>query len=436
MMNTEAKSNLLNKSEDDDHDSIADQSNHESAELIGCNVDLLSKIFLGLPAKSILRFISVSKLWQSLLTHPRFSPLFDKLFNSSGLYYHELHVSFDVENPTTPPFCTLDFYHTNGIRIVQSCNGLLLCRCDKDAYKYEYEYVNESSGNYYVFNPTTKKFALIPLVIGSPSAKTLIRFMGLAYHPTECVHYKLVCILRTGHTERGRQGFNEHGDRMYDIQIYYSHTGKWKKLKDQTFTPSNYTKFRYGVFWNGAFHWAPSCPNPMYLSLDDEQIQELCLPSPLPVRGGRYGCYRVDMPLYFGESRGHLHLVEYSHENKPSSLNVYEMLRDHAGWFIKYQLDFHELFATYPNMTRTRRVFENNEFRVLDVVRGEEEKDTFVVVKVLNNIKRYNILDKSFQLLCDIPNNIEEVEGCFSKAFSEMFHPFVGHRYIEKIGPV
>ncbi|XP_071738791.1 F-box protein At5g07610-like [Rutidosis leptorrhynchoides] len=429
MMNTEAKFNLVNKSvaDDDDHDSIADHSNHESAELIGSNADLLIKIFVGLPVKSIVRFKSVSKQWLSLLTHPRFTLMFDKLFNSSALYYHELHASFDVTNSTTPPFRTLDFYpDTIGIRIVQSCNGLLLCRCDKDVYEYEYE----GSGNYYVFNPTTKKFALIPPVIGSPDAETLIRFMGLAYHPTECVHYKLVCILRAGYSVLD-QGYDEAWNKIYNIQIYLSHTGKWKKL-NQTFTPLDDTLFRYGVYWNGAFYWAPTCPNPMYLRLDAEQLQELPLPSTLPVR---YAFY-VKRPLYFGESRGHLHLVDTSDEKNPSSLNVYEMLRDRSGWFIKYQLDFHQLYATYPNMTHTYRSFygDKYEFRVLDVVRGEEEDDTFMVVKVVDNIKRYNILDKSFQHLRDIPNNIEEVEGCCSKAFSKTFHPFVGHRYIEKIG--
>ncbi|XP_071738822.1 F-box protein At5g07610-like [Rutidosis leptorrhynchoides] len=444
-MNTEAKFKMeeshdgvtYTKESDVEHgnedDSITHHSNNQSAELIGSNVDLLTKILVSLPAKSILRFKSVSKQWLSILTHPRFIPLFHKLFNSSGLYYHELHVSFDVENPTTPPFRTLDFYpDTNGIRIVQSCNGLLLCCCDKNEYEFEYEV----RGNYYVFNPTTKKFSLIPPVIESPDAEELIRFMGLPYHPIECVNYKLVCILRAGYTPHG-QGFNEDtGGRMYNIQIYLSDTGKWKKL-NQTFTPYWYTEFKYGVYWNGAFHWAPSCRNPMYLRLDAEQLQELPLPSPLPVTDGCYG-YPVNRSLYFGESRGHLHLVEYSHENNPSSMNVYEMWRDHSGWFIKYQLDFHQLFDTYPNITHTRLVYDNNEFRVLDVVRGEEEEeDTFILVKVLDNIMRYNIHDKSFQHLCKIPkyNIVQETEGCFSKAFGKTFHPFVGHRYIEKIGP-
>ncbi|XP_071738776.1 F-box protein At5g07610-like [Rutidosis leptorrhynchoides] len=436
MTNREAKFNLLNNSVADDdhsHNSIADHSNYQSAELIGYNVDLLTKIFVCLPGKSILRFKAVSKPWLSLLTHllthdPRFSLLFDKLLISSGLYYRELNVSYDVTNPTTPPFRSLDFSpDTSGIRIVQSCNGLLLCRCDGDYY---------SSRNYYVYNPTTKKSALIPPVIGGSSAESLIRFMGLAYHPTECVHYKLVCILRAGYTHHG-EGFSEDGDRMYKIQIYYSHTGKWKKLKKRTFTPSGYTQFRYGVYWNGAFHWGPTCPNPMYLSLDDEQLKELPLPSSLPVEGGYY-CYFRKLPLYFGESRGHLHLVEYSHEKNPSGVNVYEMLRDHSGWFIKYQLDLHQTFDAYPNMTHTysHGMFSNKyEFKVLDVVRSAEEEeendDTFMVVKVIDNIRRYNILDKSFQELCDVPNLIEEN---YPKSDFKTFHCFVGHRYIEKIG--
>ncbi|XP_071738784.1 F-box protein At5g07610-like [Rutidosis leptorrhynchoides] len=395
MMNTEAKFNLPNKSVDgdDDRNSIADYYNHQSVELIGHNVDVLTKILVGLPAKSILRFKSVSKQWLSLLTHPRFTFTFDKLSRSSGLYYHELHVSFDVTSPTTPPFRSLDSCSDTDIRIVQSCNGLLLCRYDK---------YHECNGYYYVFNPTTKKFASIPPVIGSPDAEILIRFMGLAYHPTECVHYKLVCILRAGHSKLD-QGYDEDMNRIY------------------------------GVYWNGAFHWAPYCRNPMYLRLDSEQLQDFPLPSTLPVL--RYG-YCRKRPLYFGESHGHLHLVDTIDENNPSSLNVYEMLKDHSGWFIKYQLDFHELFATYPNMTLTYRMFYGDkfEFIVLDVIRGEEDEDTFMVVKVVDNIKRYNILDKSFKQLCEIPDNIEEVKKYFSKAFSKTFHRCVGHRYIEKIG--
>nr|XP_043616132.1 F-box protein At5g07610-like [Erigeron canadensis] len=391
-----------------DHDaSTAESYNHQSAELIGSNDDLVTEILIRLPAaKSFFRFRSVSKQWLSLLTHPRFNTLrFDKLLISSGLYYHELYVPFDVQNPTTPPFRGLDFSldddHIDGIRIVQSCNGLLLCCCDKD---------RGCSGNYYVCNPTTKEVAAIPFPPVTGDRPELIRLMGLAYHPTECAHYKLVCILQAGETMYG-DGFNDahyYGLRMYKIQIYSSQTGEWKKLR-QTFTPKEYTDFRYGVYWNGAFHWAPSCPNPMYLRLDTEQIHELPLPSPLPVRvASAYGGYSFDkIPLYFGESGGHLHLVDISHEKDPLSLNVYEMLRDHSGWSIK----------------------------VLDVVRGEEEEeeDMFMAVKVVDDIKRFNIRDKSFKQLFRVPDNIERFDGNGTKTFSKTVHRFVGHRYIEKI---
>nr|XP_043616131.1 F-box protein At5g07610-like [Erigeron canadensis] len=299
-------------------------------QLIGSNDDLLTEVLGRLPAKSIALYKSVSKQWLSLLTHPWFTLRFDKLVKSPGLYYHELYVPFDVQKPTTPPFSGLDFSpgdHIDGIRIVQSCNGLLLCCCDK---------YRGCSGNYYVLNPTTKKVAAIPFppVIGD--RPELIRLMGLAYHPTECAHYKLVCIHL--HTDaRGYEVSNENGHGTYNIQIYSSQTGEWKKL-NQTFAPNGYTKFRYGVYWNGAFHWAPSCPNPMYLRLDTEEVQELPLPSPLPKRVtsspiGHYDIYYA-MPLYFGESRGHLHLVDTADDyyNNSLRLNVYEMLRDHSGW--------------------------------------------------------------------------------------------------------
>lgn len=117
-------------------------------------------------------------------------------------------------------------------------------------------------------------------------------------------------------------------------------------------------------------------------------------------------------------------MVDTPHHENSLHINVYEMLRDHSGWFIKYQVDLHELFVAYPDMTSSYSYWfssRNNQFRVLDFVRGEEEEG--VVVKVPFEIKRINLQDKSFKQLFDIPN----------VSYGEIDHSEV-HRYIETLG--
>ncbi|KAI3744049.1 hypothetical protein L1987_57121 [Smallanthus sonchifolius] len=362
----------------------SDQQSTESGAMIGSNDDLLTEILLRLPVTSILRFKSVSKHWRWLLSHRHFTLLYDNLSKSPGLFVRNIYIPFDVENQSTPPFRTLDFYSDLcGIRIVQSCNGLLLCCSDRG---------NERSRKYYIVNPTTKQFAIIPSVPGGQNVRKTIRFMGLAFHQTDCVHYKVVCI----------HGVEPRGD-LFQIQIYSSDTGKWN-ISSESFSTSYYTPFRYGVYWNGAIHWAPSCRNPLYFKIEDEQLQTLPLPEKVVYSGGYYD---GAMPMYFGESRGHLHLVEATHHENRLHLNVYEMLIDYSGWFVKYQVELDELPSAFPKMIHSYRDPSSPyyyELNVFDVVRCENKEDTFMVVRIPEKLISYNIHDKSFKEISDLTN--------------------------------
>uniref|UniRef100_A0A251S6R9 Putative F-box domain-containing protein n=1 Tax=Helianthus annuus TaxID=4232 RepID=A0A251S6R9_HELAN len=320
--------------EDSDH-----QPTHSGA-LIGSNDDLLTEILLRLPVTSILRFKSVSKHWRLLLRHRHFTH-------------------------------SLDFYpDPRGIRIVQSCNGLLLCctyRGSIDARKY------------YVFNPTTKQFAFVPCLPGGYEVRKTIRFMGLAFHRTDCVHYKLVCI-------RSLESDDDDDVELFQIQIYSSDTREWR-ICPVTFR-TDCPVFDMGVYWNGAIHWAPSYRNHLYFKIDAEQLQTL--PSPVEMT------IFQTLTMYFGESRGHLHLtVLVDSDETGLHLNVYEMLGDHSGWFVKYQLQLHEIWGAFPEMTHS-----SYDFDVVDVVRGVKEEDTFIVLRIHGKLTRYNVHGKSFKQMC------------------------------------
>ncbi|XP_076954199.1 F-box protein At5g07610-like [Bidens hawaiensis] len=357
-----------------------------SAERIGSNDDLLTEVLHRLPVTSILQYKSVSKHWWWLLGHRSFTLRYDKFLISPGIFVHNKYVPYDVEDRSPPPFRSLDFCpDLNGIKIIQSCNGLLLCCSDRG---------HARDNKYYVFNPTTKQFAIIPSVPGDDGARKTIRFMGLAFHQTTCTRFKVVCILG--------------GAGIFVIQIYYSETGKWKTT-NSSFSEEFYMPFGSGVYWNEAIHWNPFGRNPLYFDLNLEQLKTL--PLPLPVQ--------LYLPKYFGESRGHLHMVKTTIHESLIHLTVFEMLGDHSGWVVKYRVDDDDLNG-YPGMIRSFPRDRYCGFKVIDIFRGEKEEDTFLLLKFARAIIRYDVLEKSFKWLTNMPTDFE-----VGRHWRREIHPYI-----------
>ncbi|XP_076950231.1 F-box protein At5g07610-like [Bidens hawaiensis] len=393
--------------------SMEDSDHHQSTQsgaLIGSNEDLLTEILIRLPVTSILRFKSVSKQWRLLLSNSHLTHRYDnnnlsktpRLFGRPHLTRYlksdahlagDIYVPLDVENRSTPPFRSLDFYFNHsGVRIAHSCNGLLLCFTI---------HINGAS-EYYVFNPATKKLSIIPTL---PKA---IRFMALAFDQK---HYKVVCILGLDPSKEFCQ-----------IQVYSSNTRKWKICINFFYAPK--AIFDNPVYWNGTVYWASSCQNNLwYFKLDAEQLQML----PLPVE---MMSYETNI-MYFGELRGHLHLIFHTDgEEYVLQVNVYEMLMDHSGWIVKYRVQLYELLRDFPCVRLHYKTpgdgdfwgmghLYQNGFQVVDVVRGKEEEDTFLVLVTRGKMIRYNVHTKSFKELyrCDNYN----------------LHLSSFHRYIETL---
>ncbi|XP_076913237.1 F-box protein At5g07610-like [Bidens hawaiensis] len=347
-----------------------DQQSAQSRALIVSNDDLLTEIIIRLPAKSILRFKSVSKHWLWLLSHKHFTHRYDKLSKSPGTFavISTIYVPFNVDDQNPPPFSSLDsYFNSDDVRIVQSCNGLLLCHTRR-----EYE----GDHRYYVFNPTTKQLATIPPVCGELKG---FYFMALAFHQKDCPHYKVICV----------RAFEPHGI-LFQLQIYSSETRKWK-IAVESFSAHS-ACFCGAVYWNGAILWAPRVSHYMYFKVDVEQLHTLPLPEGL--------ISSEILAMYFGESRDHLHLIVYKYpEENHLLMNVYEMLRDHSGWFVKYVVDL----DVRPAAFQLKTPLGFCEFRVIDVVRGESEEDTFMLLHLGEKIIRYNFHDRSFKQIFTLP---------------------------------
>ncbi|GKB92277.1 hypothetical protein Tco_0964549 [Tanacetum coccineum] len=117
------------------------------------------------------------------------------------------------------------------VRILQSCNGLLLC-----------------SGSawpvfYYVYNPSTNLFKRLPqpkYYLRDDSCFFSSGVFRLAFDLRKSSHYKVV------------QAGGEAGETW--IQVYSSETRNWSFCRDR-FSYFSFDHFESAIYWNDAFHW-------------------------------------------------------------------------------------------------------------------------------------------------------------------------------------
>ncbi|KAJ7970617.1 F-box protein [Quillaja saponaria] len=351
-----------------------------SAATVANNEDILIEILLRLPIKSLLKFKSVCKQWLSLISNPNFSNLRNPFHTSaSGLFLRRksflLSPQFDfvdfnhnpIAAPSYAPFKSLP--SPSGIKILQSCNGLLLCSC--------FQQGNRPKTNYYIYNPTTKQYYVLPPFGSSNGGRRILFGVSLAFDPFKSPHYKVVCLQGLG-TPGGGDNFQ--------FEIYSSDTGTWR-VSTSSFSASGNIQFYGGVYWNGSVHWVSTLGKSMYFKIDTDQALELPMP-PIP-----NFCHQRKFN-YFGESRDHLHLIEIYNLQK-LEFNVYEMEWDYSGWFVKYHVDL-----DHPRLSFELKGYM---FSILCVVRGESDEDSYLVIHVPGKVLRFTFQDKTFHNLYDIP---------------------------------
>ncbi|XP_076883787.1 F-box protein At5g07610-like [Bidens hawaiensis] len=214
----------------------------ESTQIVVSNDDLLTEILLRLPVVFLHVFKSVSKRWCTLITNPDFAlrrtqnPSFD---SASGLILSRHKVSeydfvpLDTRIPV--PLPTAFSFNSSKVEILQSCNGLLLCRLI-------------SLDKFIVYNQSMNRFKTIP---ESPYSKPMYGYGGfrMAFDPSKSSHYKILCA--------GVIQNNDIGSHLLiEIQVYSSKTCEWSVLCHRR----NYNVFKdftNGLYWNDAIHWIP-----------------------------------------------------------------------------------------------------------------------------------------------------------------------------------
>ncbi|KAK9076331.1 hypothetical protein SSX86_004665 [Deinandra increscens subsp. villosa] len=365
--------------------SSSSSSSYSSADLIG--EDLLTEILLLLPVISLIRFTSTSKHWNSLIKSSSFSRLRNpNLDPPSGLFfegwdsrskYH--YVPLDSVNPIhKPPFTTLGF-DSGSIRILQSCNGLLLCRNDFQ--------------KHYVYNPTTNRFATLP-PHNNYNIPDTVCYMTLAFDPSKSCKYKVVC---------------NYMHKAMMTEIYSSESGKWNNISNESMDDLVDIDNDRGVYGHNAVHWM-SFPNRLvYLKLEEEVVDYIDLDTPDTT------VYGTILDEFLAECcEGMLLVVRCCRFRR---LNVYVIKKDYSEWGIKYHVDLEEVIRVYPNMV-TRLGLH---FVVQSLVVGEREEDSFVVMELPGKLIQYKfVANRRILQLCDFSKKSHNQGGFFPKTIFQL----------------
>ncbi|CAL5375341.1 unnamed protein product [Camellia sinensis] len=215
-----------------------------SAERVINNDDLLKQILIRLPAKPLFAFKTVSKRSLSLISDryvlrdwlPPISPssFFLRRYSTPSSHsIHFNHISLLPSNSTR----SFDFVNDpNGVKISQSCNGLLLCSSSCLSTS------DYSHTRYYVLNPTTKYFSTIPRPTNGDDRNNFLVSMNWAFDPSVSFHSKLVAL--RSKSWRGPD---------FKAAVYSSETKTWT-FSQVSHAFSTSIVFEIGVFLNGKIH--------------------------------------------------------------------------------------------------------------------------------------------------------------------------------------
>lgn len=373
-----------------------------SAATVADSKDILGKIFFRLPTKSLVRFKTVSKYWLSLISDPNFclhrrpradpiSGLFLELYTVPYAYTPEFDfVNLDKISSNSSnkgPFQSLPFTRdsVDYLGIVQSCNGLLLCQARPVTY-------NSKPKEYFVFNPTTSQYTALSLPFPTQGFKAHHN-VSLAFDPSISPDkYQVVGIRRS--VDRS----------LCQVEIYSSQTRCWR-LSGKPFREESWNcVFSVsGVFCNGDVHWInPTSGSSCYFDLDEECIKPMP-PVPDVRKSSRF--------TYYGESRGHLHLVHGKFDQDNPNFKVYELKVDYSDWFPKFFINVSDILTAFPEAFLKelgccrchRRRCCCNLVSILCVIRGEVEEESYALLQIPGKILQYNFKTESF---CKIFDNI------------------------------
>ncbi|XP_022744561.1 F-box protein At5g07610-like [Durio zibethinus] len=385
---------------------------NSAAETISCNQDLLTEILLRLPTKSLIKFKCVSRQWFSIISDPEFCFSHTRHHQSNGFLSPTAFLLKGV--CFTPPsefsiiplkhYSNVPFFHyinESDVKILQSCNGLLLCESYRQSYL--------------ICNPTTKNFRRLYCPRYSAYNFLTKFFVNLAFDPLRSPDYKIICIW-----ESSRE------PSKLNLDLYSSKTGSWD-LSIITFEvdEDESIELRDGVFCNGRIHWCGYGNELLYFDVENECLQKMRMALPTT----------MDAPeecRYFGESRGVLYLAVTYCMAACLEFDVFEMARDYSQWNWKKRLNLGDAVKVFPEL-ELGCVEYNPGFSGVCFIRSEKEEEPKVVVWADGKIICFDFREGTWNKLHDLGPGIKIGSlylGEYDHLHYERFHAY---QYFENL---
>ncbi|KAJ1296572.1 hypothetical protein BS78_01G311600 [Paspalum vaginatum] len=293
--------------------------------------DIIAEILRRLPVHSVCQFKCVSRSWCRLISY---SVHREKLPQTlEGFFYH----SFNYERwPATahhfthvtgkgslcdyPSFAFLGV-PSDDVLLLDSCNGLLLCRCYQPS-------AHEGDGirpfHYAVCNPATKKWAMLPPPDGSLDASE-VRDARLGFDPTVSSHFHVI------------EYVEDEDGLLAGVEIYSSKTAAWSFKESEWDDEVALCNGARSVFLHGSIHMLTYPGAIMAVDMDGQTWRTIPIPYGADPDCMGLGCIH--------QSQGRLYLLNSNSENAfKLSIRILEDYGTHE-WTLKHTVSTAKLFG-------------------------------------------------------------------------------------------
>lgn len=233
--------------------------------------ELLVEILRRVPVRSLCRFKCVSRSWRYLISdsvHRKKLPQ-----TLVGFFYHSCNLErcpgrahhFTNITGKGAPFIFPDFSFlpvpSDDVVVLDSCNGLLLCRCLEPG-------PHEGDGyppfHYAVCNPATKKWVMLP---DSSWASGQARTARLGFDPAVSSHFHVV------------EYVVDDGDCVIGVEIYSSKTGAWNFMESEWGDDVMLYDEARSVFLNGFMHTLTVAAGIVVVDMEGKTWRSIPVPS-------------------------------------------------------------------------------------------------------------------------------------------------------------
>ncbi|RWR76412.1 F-box protein [Cinnamomum micranthum f. kanehirae] len=239
--------------------------------------DVVDQILARLPIKSLFRFKCVCKFWYRLPSNKYFIQLYNEISLRNPMVLVEILKSVYIKSNficTDSLSCFSEFsldFLSDRVKVRASCNGLLCCASIPNR------------GVYYVCNPMTREFRMLP-----SRERPVSR-----YHPDD--EATLVGLAVDPYTQKYNvvlAGFyRPFGRRPLDCLVcvvFNSETNTWKRFISSAGDGFTHMNRNQVVFASGSLHWLTiSCLYILVLDLYSEVWKKIPLPGEIVNSYGR-----------------------------------------------------------------------------------------------------------------------------------------------------